>query len=285
MSRWPLIVTLSIAASSAAASLPPHAHVIAVAPGDDLLAVMDSITDAGPSNRYLLALSAGTYDLGIRTLAGKPYVDIQGAGAAVTAVQNTGATVLSVASFSEISDVTLREGGTARIGVPIVKSEGLANAGVLRRATVDASRRTLGTPAVTVYGRASLESVTMIGHRGIDLQPGSLVVIDDCVIEAIQQGIAIFGDTSVTVNASSITTGTHEVVYSPYTTVDGSLTMLNSVITPANYLVTNKSPGFSIKLYDCTVNAPGATLYSVGPLVCHGVRSSLGLEYGYACEP
>src|SRR4029450_4125676 len=52
--------------------------------GTRLLARLASIGGASATNPYLLKIEPGVYDLRMRTLAMKPFVDVEGSGEAVT---------------------------------------------------------------------------------------------------------------------------------------------------------------------------------------------------------
>ena len=82
--------------------------------GAALLAALDGIADNNFSNRYLIKIKPGTYDIGATPLAMKNYVDIEGAGQSTTVIQgqcesaanDTGLVLGS--SYSEMRHLTLR---------------------------------------------------------------------------------------------------------------------------------------------------------------------------------
>lgn len=80
-----------------------------VASGDRLLAALAGITDAAPDNPWLLRIEPGVYDLGGRSLAMKPHVDIEGSGQGVTTIQSTVPTVGTIegAKACELRDLTV----------------------------------------------------------------------------------------------------------------------------------------------------------------------------------
>lgn len=57
-----------------------YARTRVVSNVDALFGALESITDAGPGNRYLIVLEPGWYDLRTRSLEMKRFVDIEGAG-------------------------------------------------------------------------------------------------------------------------------------------------------------------------------------------------------------
>jgi hypothetical protein len=85
-----------------------HADTVEIGPipgspvlsGVRLLMRHAAITDASAARPYLLKLEAGVYDLRDRTLAMKPYVDIEGSGEGVTIVRSTVETAGTVAGAS-----------------------------------------------------------------------------------------------------------------------------------------------------------------------------------------
>lgn len=88
------VVAAALCLSAAAAA---HADTVEIGPvpgspvlsGVRLLLRHAAITDASAARPYLLKLEAGVYDLRDRSLAMKPYVDIEGSGEGVTVVRST----------------------------------------------------------------------------------------------------------------------------------------------------------------------------------------------------
>ncbi|MEW5850118.1 MAG: hypothetical protein AB2A00_15115 [Myxococcota bacterium] len=62
----------------------------ALASGAALLNAVAAIDDARESNRYLVKIEPGVYDLGVAALVMKPYVDVEGSGASVTVIAGVG---------------------------------------------------------------------------------------------------------------------------------------------------------------------------------------------------
>lgn len=93
--------------------------VVSPVPGDPpasgarLLARLAAITDANSANPYLLKVEPGLYDLGVGTLAMKPFVDVEGSGEGVTTVRSgvdTAGTVVGAAN-SELRRMTVENRG------------------------------------------------------------------------------------------------------------------------------------------------------------------------------
>jgi hypothetical protein len=88
-------VTASKLANNAvtAAKVGFYGKVVIVAPeGGDFtspVAAMESITDAGDTNPYLVKIMPGVYDIGGATVQMKPYVDIEGSGPHTTKITGT----------------------------------------------------------------------------------------------------------------------------------------------------------------------------------------------------
>jgi hypothetical protein len=81
-----------------------------------LLARQAAITDASAAKPYLVKVEAGIYDLRDRTLAMKPFVDIEGSGEGVTIVRSiveTTGTVAGAAS-AELRSLTVENTAAAR---------------------------------------------------------------------------------------------------------------------------------------------------------------------------
>ena len=101
-----------------------HADTVEVGPvpgspvlsGLRLLTRHAAITDASAAKPYLLKIEAGVYDLRDRTLAMKPFVDIEGSGEGVTivraTVESTG--TIAGAASAELRSLTVENTAAAR---------------------------------------------------------------------------------------------------------------------------------------------------------------------------
>ncbi len=81
--------------------------IVAKSGGDftSIQAALDSITDAGTDNRYLVWVAPGTYN---ERVTMKPYVDIEGAGELVTKITYSGSTALNTGTVIGANDAELR---------------------------------------------------------------------------------------------------------------------------------------------------------------------------------
>jgi hypothetical protein len=101
-----------------------HADTVVVGPvpgspalsGLRLLMRHAAITDASAAKPYLLKIEAGVYDLRDRTLAMKPFVDIEGSGEGVTVVRSTVETAGTVAGAANAELRSLTVENTAATG-------------------------------------------------------------------------------------------------------------------------------------------------------------------------
>jgi|GEM_PF-2950592 len=109
-------------------------------PGPDLQSILDGITDAGPSNPYLLHLGPGVYELTER-LQMKPYVDVSGSGENVTILRGSLASgfntagVVSMALHSTLSHLAVEnsaETGSSIFAINAFKLDAQGDASTAR---------------------------------------------------------------------------------------------------------------------------------------------------------
>ena len=91
-----------------------------------ITAAIGSITDAGPTDRYVIMVAPGVYE---ETVVLKSYVDIEGSGEGATTIScacssdtpgdPAGATVVFVGSEAELRDVTVRNTGGGSLSAAI----------------------------------------------------------------------------------------------------------------------------------------------------------------------
>lgn len=134
-----------------------------------LLNALNSISDNSVTNRYLIHLEPGVYDVGTTVLHTKPFVDIRGAGRNVTTVQGQNAQnyAFNVLSDVEISDLTLARSALS-CGLMTVNINGMR--ATLSRVTVlggDASSAACFTRGLNCTGgQCRLQDVTVTGGNG-----------------------------------------------------------------------------------------------------------------------
>jgi len=98
--------------------------------GTALLTAIDAITDASSTNRYLILIEPGVYDIGTETFAMKSYVDVQGSGENVTKITGSVSNippaakvgVVEGADNAELRFVTVENTGTSTSVVAILNS-------------------------------------------------------------------------------------------------------------------------------------------------------------------
>ena len=95
--------------------------------GAALLAAMEKITDASDTNRYLIVIEPGTYDIGTESLQMKQYVDVSGwgedetviTGSVVTSASTPDTGVVKGACESELLRLTVQNTGTGANAVAV----------------------------------------------------------------------------------------------------------------------------------------------------------------------
>lgn len=169
---------LALSALAAAA----HADTVVVGPipgspvlsGLRLLARHAAITDASAAKPYLLKLEAGVYDLRDRTLAMKPFVDVEGSGEGVTFVRSTVETAGTIAgaASAELRSLTV-ENTAAALAIALRNdASGFRAAHVTCRAataghaTAVAQNSTGDVTLRSITAHATGDSATGISSRG-----------------------------------------------------------------------------------------------------------------------
>lgn len=187
----------------------PYVRTIVVSPvpGDDLASgaalqgALASITSNSATNRWLVKVEPGIYDLGSGggTLSMKPYVDLEGSGQAVTMIVkdgdgSPGAGTLLLADNSEVRNLWIdnRGGGAYAVAVTLA---GTTNA---RLSHVTATASGGGTGTYTVYTNSAvgtIEDSTIIGGGstpssiGVVASSYSTITIKNCtVVGSTQSG-------------------------------------------------------------------------------------------------
>jgi hypothetical protein len=217
-----------------------------VASGNALQAAMAQTSSSSASDRWLVKIEPGVYELG-SVLYGRPYVDIEGSGEGVTVVTRTGdgsadAGTIRVADNSELRSLTVenRGGAAYAVGVNLV---GTVNAKLSRvtaiahdgssltyalravgaAATVEYSTTIASDPVYavgllaaagsTVTVRSSHVAASVVSGDSIGIFNGqSDVRIIDCLVEAHGTGnplgIYVAGHGDVPNSNGSLITGT-----------------------------------------------------------------------------
>ncbi len=106
-----LILTSNNASIGNIVVVSPRAGSSATANGTALINTLAGIVDATSSNKYLIKLGPGTFDLGSNNLSLKQYVDIEGSGKEQTVITSSSAATGTVYAGSPASRCTLRNLG------------------------------------------------------------------------------------------------------------------------------------------------------------------------------
>ncbi|MDA8082762.1 MAG: hypothetical protein M0024_03770 [Nitrospiraceae bacterium] len=106
-----LILTPNNASIGNIVVVSPRAGSSATANGTALLNTLAMIVDASASNKYLIKLGPGTFNLGASMLSMKQYVDIEGSGKELTVITSSSDGTGTVHAGSTASRCTLRNLG------------------------------------------------------------------------------------------------------------------------------------------------------------------------------
>lgn len=211
--------------------------------GTDLLNAVASITGASTSNRFLIQLEPGIYDLQSDDLDMKQYVDLRGAGPDATTVTSDGGRTLTLADDSEVRDVALVqdsntssvayatssvEGSLYNVSMTNLATSGTNDALLVVGATVSCFKVTISVEGTNVSGRNAgivlddgiltcansvIEARNAYTAVGIRVARGSIATLKLAEINAdgTNEGLGIemaaLGDTPETIVYSSIIAG------------------------------------------------------------------------------
>lgn len=114
---------------------PAYAKTIIVSPratqtasGAALIAALEAITTASSTNRFLLKLEPGTYEIGDTQLVMRDFVDIEGSGSNATTILSTRghdmagypATAIVAGNFTELRDINLHNVSAGNNGANVI---------------------------------------------------------------------------------------------------------------------------------------------------------------------
>jgi hypothetical protein len=216
---------LQLGGKDASAFQPRGMNVVIVSPtGGDFTSIqvaLDSITDAGADNPYLVWVGPGVYTEQVHM---KPYVDIEGAGIDVTRISYHGSTYADQgtvigANHAELRSLTVENTGGSGVAVGIFCTS----------ATLHLTHLSIVTSGATgTYGAAI----------GVYLTSSSDVVMDESTISATgggyPEGFSInyssldLSQVKVTVSGGAYT-NTGISIYNSRLVLDGVETIANSV--------------------------------------------------------
>lgn len=101
----------------------------AIANGVHLVNALNSITGATVDSPWLIKIEPGIYDIGLSSLAMKPYVDVEGSGEGITTIIGHGATTVQGASNSELRFLTIANTGVGATDVAALLVDGIEQRG------------------------------------------------------------------------------------------------------------------------------------------------------------
>lgn len=120
--------TITITGKTFAKTIVVSPRSTQAASGAALIAALESITTASSTNRFLLKLEPGTYEIGDTQLVMRDFVDIEGSGAHATTILSTRghatagypATAIVAGNFTELRDVNLLNVSAADHGANVI---------------------------------------------------------------------------------------------------------------------------------------------------------------------
>ncbi|HEX2909373.1 MAG TPA: hypothetical protein VH186_01100 [Chloroflexia bacterium] len=249
-------------------SLISMSHTIVVSPngtpaqnGTALFTAMTTISNSTPSvdNPWLLKLEPGNYDLGMRALSLKPFVDLEGSGEGTTVISSTaGGVAVITASNSEIRFVKITNTTSLNNPVAIYVPDNATNV-----------RLTHVTASATDNG--SNNSYSLI------VNAGDVVVVDSSTISAYgspgnsaSYGLFMNGG-SVTVKNSTVSASGNNVTTALYNHVSGGTVLVqNSTLTG-----TGGVSSYGLDVANTTVTVQNSALTATGAS-SYGLYSSGG---------
>lgn len=284
-----------------------YANVVVVAKsGGDFTSIQEaitSITDAGPTKRYLVWVAPGTYDLGGGSLAMSSYIDVAGAGPENTIISSTAvldnaafpdsplaAATIQLASHSRLSNLrVVNQGTVATIDSPPHYSLGIVAS--------DVSNATVENVIVDVNGVVG--GSTASNHFGVYVFSSSLtlkhVESNASGANTTNAGLSVDrGQSSVTVfdSAFSGTGGTNGYgiflteIKTLVRTINISVDIINSVIaadgaTDSVGVFSNVDAGTcTAKIHSSRIDTPGTGSSGSHPTVRNGTSGVCNINVG-----
>lgn len=197
----------------------------------NIQSAIDSITNASATNRYLVKVMPGVYDLGTASLQMKDYVDVEGSGAENTVITSSNNNVdgytcnvgtVLMANNSAIRNIKVVNMPVAQAGsfnavAAVVfnnvqaKAEGISI--LVGSDTVDGGS-SMGICVYNASANASLNNVSIETHnndggasKGINLYKGGSVTLTNSKVATFDTGdyITIIGNTTMGILTGSIT--------------------------------------------------------------------------------
>jgi hypothetical protein len=161
--------------------------------GTELLNALAGISGASSSNRFLLKIEPGIYNIGGSSVVMQPYVDIEGSGETATRIESTGygvstqATVIA-ANNSELRSLTVVSdaGGVSPYAIAVLSNTASP---ILIHVSMIATSGTMGTFAFmsingssTAIDNATMTVLSATTCMGITLSTGSTLTVSDSSI-------------------------------------------------------------------------------------------------------
>ncbi len=267
----------------------------AVESGTALLTAIDAITDASSTNRYLIIIEPGVYDIGTETFAMKPYVDVQGSGENVTKITGSVSNippaakvgVVEGADNAELRFVTVENTGTSTVVVAI------RNSGASPTLTFVTASATGGYYRYGLSNNASaavLRNVTVaIEHPasngvavGVENEGGSDIVMEGVTIGLTGNvsgvGVDLSGSTTLMRNVSvTVSTGGYATVALQN---DGSTVYVEHSILSGPNWIWNSS-----MTYVANSRIEGGVRFNSHTITCAGVYDGAFTFYASSCPP
>ena len=263
--------------------------------GTALLTAIDANTDASSTNRYLILIEPGVYDIGTETFAMKSYVDVQGSGENVTKITGSVSNippaakvgVVEGADNAELRFVTVENTGTSTSVVAIL------NSGASPTLTFVTASATGGYYRYGVSNNDSaavLRNVTVaIDHPassglaiGVKNEGGSDIVMEGVTIGLTGNvsgiGVDLSGSTTLMRNVSvTVSTGGYATVALQN---DGSTVYVEHSILSGPNWIWNSS-----MTYVANSRIEGGVRFNSHTITCAGVYDGAFTFYASSCPP
>ena len=239
--------------------------IVAKSGGDytSIQSAIDSITDAGSSNRYLVWVAPGTYT---EKVTMKVYVDIQGAGENLTFISSNGgstaagAGTVTGANYADLRDLTIMVTGSNTYGIGLYNTD--TTSSWLEHVTISVSG---GTNRYGVYNANGIYK-----HLTIAISTGGTTSVGVYISRASAQTTLVNAFIDV-----DISSGTGRGVYSNAS--GGTTNILHSIIDGDSSTSVYRSDGFVL------VNSTNLLTPTSGTVSCGGVFDASFTFYANTC--
>ncbi len=258
-----------------------YARTVVISPGASaaesgkaLLDAMDSISDASAAYPCLLRVQPGIYDLGIKSLRLKPYVDVEGAGEDATTISAGGMGVSRGGTVIGADNAELRSLSVSNSGGQLQYATAIYNEGTAPKIT-HVTAMALG--AIENYAVANFDGSAPVMTDVTATAIGQHSVAEAADAGSVSIGVYNYGSSPIMTNVTATVTGTSNNM-GVFNLFSSSPTMVNVTASASGSQIRNTAV---YNFTECSPTIKNSTLTATGPGINVGLRNDLGSPVVY----